>query len=286
MTKAAALSDDDALLDVAAGLFRRRGYAAATLRELAREAGIHLGSLHYRYPSKDALLLALMERAVRRLTSAVHAAVSSERDPAERLRLGLRAHLVALLAGDDSMYVLLYDWRSLEGPAQVMMLAQRRAYEAYWDRLMHEAVSAGLARDGIDLELLRQFGFGAMNWVAQWWDPKSKRTPEDIADAFWTYLAIGLLSPDRRRRVVRGARKMASLLAGKGPAARATAAPTDGPLVKRPRTRAILGQATKSATAAPEEAHAPRGSKGRPRAAGVARPGAARAGSRSQRRQH
>ena len=48
---------------------------------------------------------------------------------------------------------------------------------------------------GVDLYLLRQFGFGAANWVAQWYDPKGPYTPEDIADAFFRYLSLGTLKP-------------------------------------------------------------------------------------------
>src|SRR3954469_8121451 len=100
--------DEDAVLDAAAHVFRRRGYGAATVREIAQAAGMFLGSLHYRYPTKDALLLGLMERAIGRAMAAVRAAVEPESDPVERLRLGLRAHLEVLLSGDDDFYVLLY----------------------------------------------------------------------------------------------------------------------------------------------------------------------------------
>ncbi len=114
----------------------------------------------------------------------------------------MRAHLEALLSGDDDFYVLLYDWRSLEGAAMQGMLRLRARYEAFWDDLLHEAVGTGWARPGIDVELLRQFGIGAMNWVAQWRQENDPRTPGEIADAFWTYLAFGLLVEDKRRALL------------------------------------------------------------------------------------
>ena len=196
MTKAAALHDRDLLLDAAATVFRRSGFSAATLRQVASAAGIRPGSLHYRYQAKEDLLVDLMERAMERLSAAVLSAVAATRDPAERLRLGLRAHLETLLSGDDSFYVLLYDFRSLE-VGRARMIALRARYEEVWDRLLQEAVEAGLARPGVDVALLRQFGFGAMNWVAQWED--KSRSAGEIADAFWSYLALGLLREDRRR---------------------------------------------------------------------------------------
>lgn len=206
MTKtAAALHDRDLLLDTAASVFRRSGFAAATLRQIASAAGIRPGSLHYRFQAKEDLLTDLMERAMERLTAAVQSAVASTSDPAERLRLGLRAHLETLLSGDDSFYVLLYDFRSLE-LGRAAMTELREKYETVWDRLLQDAIDAGLARPGVDVALVRQFGFGAMNWVAQWHREDGTRSAEEIADAFWSYLALGLLREDRRGTFVKKAR--------------------------------------------------------------------------------
>lgn len=192
--------DGDALLDVAARLFREKGFAATTVREIARAAGMLPGSLHYRYSSKEAILLSLMERAIAKLTSAIREAVSVTRDPAERLRLALRAHLKLLLSGDDAVYVLLYDWRAITSEsAREAMERLRDRYESFWDGLLYEAAGAGQLRDRVDLRLLRLLGFGAINWVAQWYESAAgNRSPEQIADAFWGLLAFGVFADDRR----------------------------------------------------------------------------------------
>lgn len=190
--------DESKLLDAAARLFRQKGFAATGLREIARDAGVLPGSVHYRFPTKEALLVALMERAVERAIAAVRAAAEETSDPTERVRLGLRAHLRLLVSGDDSVHVLLYEWRSLTGRARDEMVRLRDRYEAFWDGMLYEAAGAGRLCAGADLKLVRLFGFGAVNWVATWYSPDGGRTPEEIADAFWSYLALGLLADDKR----------------------------------------------------------------------------------------
>ena len=180
-------------LDAAARLFRKRGFDGTTVREIARAAGMLPGSLHYRFPSKEALLLALMERAIDRSTAAVREATAGCDDPVERVRLGLRAHLRLLVSGDDSVYVLLYDWRSLEGEAYRQMLALRARYEAFWDAILIEAVQSNRVREGVDARLVRLLGFGAINWVAQWYEPDGPWTVDEIADSFWRYVGWGVL---------------------------------------------------------------------------------------------
>ncbi|MCZ7584765.1 MAG: TetR/AcrR family transcriptional regulator [Deltaproteobacteria bacterium] len=123
-------SVEDKVLRAAARLFRAKGFKAATVRDIARAANMLPGSLHYRYPSKTALLVALMERGVEEATKAVRAAIDGTRDPVERVRLGLRAHLRLLLSGDDAVYVLLNEWRALEGRARESVIRVRDRYEA------------------------------------------------------------------------------------------------------------------------------------------------------------
>ena len=55
---------DARLLDAAARLFRERGYAKASLRRIAQAADMLPGSIHYRYPTKLDLYLAVARRAV------------------------------------------------------------------------------------------------------------------------------------------------------------------------------------------------------------------------------
>jgi AcrR family transcriptional regulator len=196
MTKAAVRErkvDVDRVLQAAARLFRDQGYAATSLRDVARAAGMLPGSLHYRYATKEDILSALMERAIDRLIEGVLSATAAGIDPLDRMRLAIVAHVRILLSGEDSVYVLLYDWRSLSPAAERAIAKQRKRYEQFADELLAQAAAYAPVMPGVDLYLVRQFGFGAANWVAQWFDPKGPYTPEQIADHFFRYLSQGTL---------------------------------------------------------------------------------------------
>ncbi len=198
MTKAATRDrSDERVLQAAARRFREHGYAATTLRDIARAAGMLPGSLHYRYPTKEDILSSLMERAIDRLISGVLSASAVGADPLERLRLAIGEHVQILLSNEDSVYVLLYDWRSLSPAAERVVAKHRRRYEQFGDELLAQAAAHAELQPGVDLYLLRQFGFGAANWVAQWFEPDGPYTPKQIADAFFRYLTMGTLQPQR-----------------------------------------------------------------------------------------
>lgn len=51
----------DAIREVALELFSQRGYEKSSLREIAEQLGMTKAALYYHYPSKQALLLAVIE---------------------------------------------------------------------------------------------------------------------------------------------------------------------------------------------------------------------------------
>jgi AcrR family transcriptional regulator len=195
MTKA---ESSDKVLSEAARLFRLQGYAQTTVREIAAAANMLPGSLHYRYASKDDVLIALMDRAVDKAIAEVDKAIEHVRDPIERLRVGIAKYLELLLEGDDALFVMLFDWRSLPIGAKRGLDRARHRYEEYWDKLLVAAYATGRSRPVLDIELVRHFGFGAANWVATWYKKDSGRSPKQIAEAFFTFLAYGLLDEKHR----------------------------------------------------------------------------------------
>lgn len=211
MTKSARESEGDPgepVFRAAGQLFRQKGFDAATVREIAAAAGMLPGSLHYRYASKEELLLALMERGITSAVAVVRLAIADVRDPLDRVRAALRAHLHLLVRDDEAIYVLLYEGRSLSGPAREHMVRLRDRYDALWDGLLHAAAGTGRIRPEVDLRLVRLFLLGGVNWAAQWFSPTGAYSADVVADAFADMVLRGLLidplerpTPDSRGEV-------------------------------------------------------------------------------------
>jgi TetR/AcrR family transcriptional regulator, cholesterol catabolism regulator len=211
-------SGEDRVLDAAARLFRAKGFEATTVREIAKAARLHPGSLHYRYRTKDALLLELMRRGVEADLAGIRAALRDVRDPVERLRLALRARLRFLLSRNAAQ-VVLFEWRSVKGPARDEMVRLRDGYEAFWSGLLYEAVGSGRLRPAVDVKLIRFLIFGAINGVALWYRPDGPRTPDEISDAFWGLIAYGVLDEAHRPEDIDSAlRRLSALEVGAGDA--------------------------------------------------------------------
>lgn len=84
----------DFLLEAAARVFKREGFAATTNR-IAAEAGVGIGTLYEYFPHKQALLLALAERHVELAEVEIHAACATQGTLRELLTALQQAILVS-----------------------------------------------------------------------------------------------------------------------------------------------------------------------------------------------
>ena len=183
----------DGLLEAAGQLFRKKGFAATTVREIAEAAGVWPGSLHYYFPTKESILLALMEQGIASAEAGFRAALEETEDPIERIRLAIRNHIRMLVGDKHGTYVLLYEGRGLEGDARSAMVRLRDRYDAMWDGLLYQALGTGRLRKDLDVRLTRLMILGAVNWMAQWYAAGKSRSADEIAEEFATMMLDGVL---------------------------------------------------------------------------------------------
>src|SRR4051812_26593486 len=146
------------LLNSAAKLFRRKGFHASSTRDIAAAAGMQSGSPFYHFPSKGALLFAVMEEGMHTAIDRQQAAVAAAGDrlaPAQRLRVLVRNHFDVLLGpGSDFIPVMLYEGRSIS-PRQRRLIADLQSeYEAVWTPVLEQLHAAGKLKADVKLARL------------------------------------------------------------------------------------------------------------------------------------
>jgi AcrR family transcriptional regulator len=172
------------LLDGAARVFARRGFAAASVRDIVQPIGMQPGSLYYHFPTKEDLLVAVYREGVRRLSASVDAAAALEREPWKRLEAACVAHLSALLDRTDYSQVVIRVRPSDAPTVSDELIALRASYEQRFERLVAGLPLAPSVRAG-ELRLLL---LGALNWSQEWYREDGRLTPAQIARRF-----VGLL---------------------------------------------------------------------------------------------
>src|ERR1700694_4475778 len=95
-------STADRLLVGAAGLFRRKGYAATTTRELSAQLGIQNASLYYHMEKKEDLLYKLCLATLANVSRELNACLAESEEPLERLKIMIRRYLITALNDSDA----------------------------------------------------------------------------------------------------------------------------------------------------------------------------------------
>ena len=180
------LTRRQAIEDVASDLFRERGYAGTSIRDIARALLVQGASLYAHVESKEDVLWAIVDRAASRFEAAADDAerdAVSRRpgDPAEAVAALVRAHVQVLTADVDEASVFVHEWRALGEMRRAAILARRDAYEARFRRSIEEGIAVG-AFAMTDPAIASTTLLTALNGVATWYDPDGRLSPERIAD--------------------------------------------------------------------------------------------------------
>lgn len=96
------------IVRAAAAVLGRHGYADTSVKEIAREAGVAPGLVHYYFGSKEELLVAVVRALEREMVADWKGAVEGVEDPLERIVAALD-HAAERCAGQPEFFRLLFD---------------------------------------------------------------------------------------------------------------------------------------------------------------------------------
>ncbi|WP_028300829.1 TetR/AcrR family transcriptional regulator [Oceanospirillum beijerinckii] len=169
------------LVSIAARLFFEQGYERTTVRMLADAMGIKSGSLFHHFNDKQEILCAVIQDGMESALEIAGEALDGVTEPRERFLALSKAHLSTLLTDRNAHVVALYEWRSLSEESLNVLIGMRDEYEALWQQVIDECVTAGVLKG--DVPLIRRFTLGALNWTVQWYDASGEKSPDDLAKA-------------------------------------------------------------------------------------------------------
>lgn len=183
----------DRLLDTAAALFSRKGYAATSTREIAEILGIRKASLYYHIENKEDLLYAICKSSLERIRCDVSAALENVQsdDPLEPIRALIRAHLENLVHGQVAHSVAVGEMRALSGSRLQEVIALRDAYEDLVRSVLADACKAGVLRTDIGVKYLCLILLGLLNRVELWYRSSGPLSPGQLALVFEAIFLTG-----------------------------------------------------------------------------------------------
>jgi AcrR family transcriptional regulator len=182
------------IVQAAAKLFRERGFAGVSMREIAEAVLLSKAGLYHHCPSKEGLLAEMLRVAGELLLEQLDATRKIAGSPRERIHAFLISRL-QLVADYRDLFAIIFQERPLLSGATFGDVAKSaEKYRSGVRQLLQEAQKAGELRSDVDIHLLMLAIDGMTGWACLWYRPEGKQKPETIAEAFWSFLAEGVLS--------------------------------------------------------------------------------------------
>jgi AcrR family transcriptional regulator len=161
-------------------LFQQNGYAATSMRDLARFIGIEAASLYSHIKSKEEILQSICFRLAEEFFEAMQSVEEEGLKPDEQIRRAIVAHVQVITDNPSASAVFFSEWRHLSEPFMSDFLAMRDQYEGRIQQILEEGIATEMFKP-MDTKFTVLALLSSINWIPSWYQPDGKLGPEDIA---------------------------------------------------------------------------------------------------------
>lgn len=164
-------------------LFAERGYAAVSMREIARAVGVQAGALYNYTPDKQALLFSLLRGHMEDLAEAL-AAHPPAATPMQRLRDFVRFHIAFHLERPQAVFIAYMELRNLDPANFAVIEGLRRDYETGLEAILRDGRDQG-AFAVPDTKLATLAIIAMLTGVTTWYRPGGRLSLDAVQDRYW-----------------------------------------------------------------------------------------------------
>lgn len=180
------------ILDHAAQVFADQGMEKASMSQIATVAQVSKALLYHYYPSKDALIFAIIMTHLEGLDAAIEAADDPSLPPEQRLRKLVGAVLENYRGADNQHKVQLNATSALSDEQKAEITGVERRIVRRFSAVLDQVNPSLNTKERPLLMPVTMSLFGMMNWVYMWFRDGGRISREDYADVATTLILEGI----------------------------------------------------------------------------------------------
>lgn len=175
----------------AARLFRKRGYPATSMRDIADAENIKAASIYNHFKSKQEILSSLLLRMAQLFTQGMKIVRASSDHPVGKLEQLIRLHVRLTVEHTDAIALIAGEWIHLEEPHLQQYRQLREAYETDFKTILEEGRQQGQLRNfNTDIALFSILS--TLRWLYSWYSKNRSYEPEALAQEMIDTLLGGI----------------------------------------------------------------------------------------------
>jgi len=154
------------IFDAAVKVFAEKGFARATVEEIAKQAGIAKGTIYYNYKGKKELFLSLLDEGIERLEATVNREVARKDTVLAKLEVLVSAQLGFFEEYRDYCKILLSEVWGLGHRWEEQVQRLRSGCFKTIQELLEKGQAEGVIRGDLETETAAAAIFGAVGVAA------------------------------------------------------------------------------------------------------------------------
>jgi AcrR family transcriptional regulator len=189
----------DEIVRAASRVFLSRGYHAATVREIASEAGLSLGGLYAYIRTKEDILYLFFDKITTTLRDEMRRAIDGIDDPVQRVRAALHADLQTTEMYQDEILLMYQESKSLDRASRHDVLNREAHYIEFFEEILRDGYARGAFKG--DPRLAADVLAYLCSIIAlRRWSLKSRLSPDEVREGLVAFILRGLGVAESARR--------------------------------------------------------------------------------------
>lgn len=131
------------IYQVSAKLFRKKGYTASTMREIAEIVGLEPSSLYSHIKSKEEILIDICNDCAELFAEGMARIIADKESPQTKLNALIDLHIDMAYNRPSSITVFNDEWKHLPQPQLESFLIMRKEYEDHFKSILKDGMRSG-----------------------------------------------------------------------------------------------------------------------------------------------
>ncbi|MBK8608168.1 MAG: TetR family transcriptional regulator [Chitinophagaceae bacterium] len=179
------------ILRKASAMFREKGFAATSMRDLAEAVGIEAASLYNHIRSKNEILEAICFEVANIFNTNIETIEVSNQKTITKIDNLLRFHIRQMIENYEEVYVSDREWKHLDEPYLSNFQTQRRNYRKKFASIIEEGIAKNEIRK-IDAPTAVLIILHAVSGIESWHRSKAKINAQELEDNMVMIMIDGL----------------------------------------------------------------------------------------------
>lgn len=181
--------------NVAARLFRKRGYKATSMRDIAEAVGIKAASIYNHIKSKQELLSDLLMEIAIVFTKEMEMIQGTSLDATQKLEQLIAFHVRLTIEHTDAIALIAGEWVHLEAVEKSKYVRLRDEYENQFKAIIDQGKAEGLFVN-IDTEIILFSTLSTLRWLYSWYSRNRDFDAMELERQMTICLINGILNTD------------------------------------------------------------------------------------------